>query len=156
MFTKNVRLIRGGENGGTGVWRWGEREIIYLSLHRHHQNDSCIEMDSDESQFNVSLIVRDKVTRQCPQTTTFEEKGKLKWNRTEVLLITSLMTYCWAKPAHIRCWLWLPLYFIFCLFKLLKKKVSVYWYISFSSPVAVVCCCTWSKTGLVSQKSVVT
>ena len=25
--------------------------------------------------FNVSLIVRDKVTRQCPQTTTFEEKG---------------------------------------------------------------------------------
>ena len=25
----------------------------------------------DESQFNASLIVRDKVTRQCPQTTTF-------------------------------------------------------------------------------------
>ena len=27
-------------------------------------------MGSDESHFNVSLIVRDKVTRQCPQTTT--------------------------------------------------------------------------------------
>ena len=27
---------------------------------------------------NVSLIVRDKVTRQCPQTTTFEEKGEPK------------------------------------------------------------------------------
>ena len=26
--------------------------------------------------FNVSLIVRAKVTRQCPQTTTFEERGK--------------------------------------------------------------------------------
>ena len=33
---------------------------------------------SDESRFNVSLIVRDKVTRQCPQTTTFEEKGEPK------------------------------------------------------------------------------
>ena len=31
-------------------------------------------MGSDESHFNVSLIIRDKVTRQCPQTTTFEEK----------------------------------------------------------------------------------
>ena len=37
--------------------------------------DSCIKMGSDESHFNVSLIVRDKVTRLCPQTTTFEEKG---------------------------------------------------------------------------------
>ena len=33
---------------------------------------------TDESHFNVSLIVRDKVTRQCPQTTTFEEKGEPK------------------------------------------------------------------------------
>jgi len=41
----------------------GEREIIYLSLHCHHQNDSCIKMGSDESHFNVSLIVRDKVTK---------------------------------------------------------------------------------------------
>ena len=31
-------------------------------------------MGSDESHFNVSLIVRDKVTRQCPQTVTFEDK----------------------------------------------------------------------------------
>ena len=42
----------------------GRGKIIYLSLHRHHQNDSCIKMCSDESHFNVSLIVRDKVTRQ--------------------------------------------------------------------------------------------
>ena len=56
----------------------GEREIIYLSLHCHHQNDSCIKVGSDESHFTVSLIVRDKVTRQCPQTTTFEEKGEPK------------------------------------------------------------------------------
>ena len=37
-------------------------------------NGSCITMGSDESNFNVSLIVRDKVTVQCPQTTTFEQK----------------------------------------------------------------------------------
>ena len=31
-----------------------------------------------ESHFNISLIVKDKLTRQCPQTTTFEEKGEPK------------------------------------------------------------------------------
>ena len=73
-----MRFTRDGEKGRKGVWRWEEREIIYLSLHCHHQNDSCIKVGSDESHFNVSLIVRDKITRQCPQTTTFEEKGELK------------------------------------------------------------------------------
>ena len=65
------------------------RQKIYLSLHRHHQNDPCIKMGSDESHFNVSLIVMDKVTRQCPQTTTFEEKEEPKRIRTEVPLLTS-------------------------------------------------------------------
>ena len=63
---------------------------MYLLLHCHHQNDSCITMGSDESHFNVSLIVRDKVITQCPQITTFEEKRELKRNRTEALLLTSL------------------------------------------------------------------
>ena len=49
----------------------GKREIIYLSLHCHHQNDSCIKVSSNESHFYVSLIVRNKVTRLCLQTTTF-------------------------------------------------------------------------------------
>ena len=71
----------------------GGREIIYLSLHFHLQSDFCIKMGSDESHFNVSLIVRDKVTRQCPQTTTFEEKGEPKQIRTEVLLLTSQTLY---------------------------------------------------------------
>ena len=31
--------------------------IIYISLHCRHQNDFCIKMGSDESHFNVSLIV---------------------------------------------------------------------------------------------------
>ena len=34
---------------------------IYLSPHCHHQNDFCIKVGSDESHFNVSLIVKDKV-----------------------------------------------------------------------------------------------
>ena len=46
MSTETIRLIR---DRGKGVWRWGKREIIYLSLHCHHQNDSCFEMGSDES-----------------------------------------------------------------------------------------------------------
>ena len=64
--TKTIRLIRNGEKERKRVWRWGGggREIIYLLLHCHHQNDSCFNMGSDESHFNVSLIVRDKVTRQ--------------------------------------------------------------------------------------------
>ena len=45
----------------------GKREIIYILLHCHHQNDFCIKVGSDKSHFNVSLIVRDKVTGQCPQ-----------------------------------------------------------------------------------------
>ena len=47
---------------------WGEREIIYLSLHCRHRNDFCIKMGSDESHFNVSLIVRDKVTIKAVST----------------------------------------------------------------------------------------
>ena len=42
-----------GKGGRNGVWRWGEREIIYLSLHCHHKNDFCIKMGSDESHFIV-------------------------------------------------------------------------------------------------------
>ena len=43
----------------------------------------------------------DKVTRQCPQTTTvFEEKGEPKRYPTEVLPLTSLTPYRQAKPAH--------------------------------------------------------
>ena len=59
-------------------------------IHCHHQNDFCIKICSDKSHFNVSLIVRDKVTGECPQTTISEEKGEPKRIRTEVLLLTSL------------------------------------------------------------------
>ena len=61
---------------------------------------SALKVGSDESHFSVSLIVRDKVTRQCPQATTFEEKGEPKRIRTGAPLLTSLTPYRWAKPAH--------------------------------------------------------
>ena len=67
--------------------------MIYLPPHCHHQNDSCIKMGSDESLFNVSLLVKDKATRQCPQTTPFEDKGEPRLIRTEVPLLTSLTPY---------------------------------------------------------------
>ena len=62
---------------------------------------ALIKMGSDENHFNVSLIVRDTVTRQCPQTTTFfERRREPKRNRAEALLLKSLTAYRWAKPVH--------------------------------------------------------
>ena len=54
----------------------GEREIIYLSLHCYHQNDSCIKMGSDESHFNVSVGSDGKSHRTVSTNhNLFEEKG---------------------------------------------------------------------------------
>ena len=71
----------------------GEEEQYIPIAKCHHQNDSCIKMGRGESHFNVSLMIRDKVTTQCPQTTTFKGKGEPKRIRTEVPLLTSLMPY---------------------------------------------------------------
>jgi len=57
--------------GRSGYGGGGKREIIYLSLHCHHQNDSCIKMGSTERYFNVSVGSDGQITRRCPQTTTF-------------------------------------------------------------------------------------
>ena len=64
--------------------------IIYLSLHCHLQNDSCIKVGSDGSHCNVSVIdaVRDKVTtRLSTNHNLFEEKGEPKQNRVEAPLL---------------------------------------------------------------------
>ena len=76
--TETIRLIRDGEKWGKGVWRWGKSEIIYLSLHCHHQNDS--------SPFNVS-VGSDGQSHKTVSTNhnLFEEKGEPKRYRTEVL-----------------------------------------------------------------------
>ena len=43
-------MVVGMGGGGGG----GGREIIYLSLYCHLQNDFCIKVGSDERHFNVS------------------------------------------------------------------------------------------------------
>ena len=89
----------------------GGGEIIYLSLHCQHQNDSYIRMGSDESHFKVSLIMRDKVTGQCTQTTTSEEKTtqiRLKHCFTSTKTVGLLGgggggqqgAYCWIKSKN--------------------------------------------------------
>ena len=78
--------------GGRG-YGGGGRGRLYTYRYTVTTRMTCIKMDSDESHFNVSLVVRDKVTRQCPQTTAFEEKGEPKWYRTEVLPLTNLIPY---------------------------------------------------------------
>ena len=53
---------------------WSGADSLADSHHCHHQNDSGIKMGSGGSHFKISLIVRDKVTRQCAQTTTFSKR----------------------------------------------------------------------------------
>ena len=72
----------------------GEEGYYYTYRYTVTTRMTCIKMGCDESRFNISLIVRDKLTRSCPQTTTFEEKGEPKQHRTEVLPLTSLTSYC--------------------------------------------------------------
>ena len=59
MSTETIRFIRDGEKGGRGYGGGGRGRLLYLLLHCHHQNTSCVKMGSDESCFNVSLIVWD-------------------------------------------------------------------------------------------------
>ena len=78
----------------------GEEDYIPISLHCHHQNDSCIKMGSNENHFNVfSSIAKGKLVRQCPQTTPFEEKGEPKRIRIEDPLLTSLSLT--ARPNRL-------------------------------------------------------
>ena len=91
---RNRTAHQGRGEGGKGVWRWGEREIIYLSLHCHHQKDSSIKMGSDDSHFNVA-VGSDGHSHRTVSTNhnLLEEKGEPKRYRTEVLPLTSLTPY---------------------------------------------------------------
>ena len=54
---------------------------LYLTLHCHHMNDFCIKMGSNDSHFNVSLIVRGNVTSLFRKSLLFfKEKGEPKQN----------------------------------------------------------------------------
>ena len=72
----------------------GEEGDYILSIHCHHQNDSCIKIGSDESRFNVS-VGSDGQSQKKVSTNhnLFEEKGEPKRCRTEVLPRTCLPPY---------------------------------------------------------------
>ena len=74
-------LIRDEEKGGRGYGGGGRGRLYtyHYTVTTGMNPLSYIKMGSDENHINVSLIVRDKVTRQRPQTTTFEQKGEPKW-----------------------------------------------------------------------------
>ena len=92
-----IMLLRTGRRREEEVWRWGKREIMHLSLHSHHQNDSCIKIGIDESHANVSLIVRDSHKTVSTNHNLLEEKEEPKRNRAEALLLTSLT----ARPNRL-------------------------------------------------------
>ena len=79
VHRNRTSLLGTGRTGEGGYGGRGRGRLLYPSLHCHHRNDSCIKMGRDQSHFNVSLIVRDKVARQSPETTICEEKGEPKW-----------------------------------------------------------------------------
>ena len=59
-----------GGGGGEGGMEVGEEGDYIPYRYTVTTRMTCIKMGSDESHFNVSLNVRDKVTKPCPQTTT--------------------------------------------------------------------------------------
>ena len=59
-----MRLIRDGEKEGGGYGGVGRGRFYTYRYTVTTMTPS--KLGSDESRFNVSLIVRDKVTRQCP------------------------------------------------------------------------------------------
>ena len=71
----------------------GEEGDLYLSLHCHHQNGSCIKIGSDKSHFNASVGDGQSHRTVSINHNLFEEKGEPKWYRTEVLPLTSLTPY---------------------------------------------------------------
>ena len=90
-------------------------EIIYISVHCHHQNDFCIKMGSDESHFNVS-VGSDGQSHKTVSTNhnLSEEKGEPKRYLTEVIALTRLTPYS-------RMYLWLSL----CTLYLHARQVRV-------------------------------
>ena len=70
---RNYKAYKGRGEGGKGGrgYGGGGRGRLYTCRYTVTTRMTCIKKGSDKSHFNVSSVVRDKVTRQCPQITTF-------------------------------------------------------------------------------------
>ena len=129
----------------------GRRGRLYLMLHCHHHNDSRIHMGSNESHFNVSLTVRDKVTSQHPQLLKREEsqsgiKHKFSWLPaysltaspnwlTWCLHLVGTVYSCWAGIAvvhvmHIQHHFEWHIWFLDCDVKgIYQNQRAIFWWI---------------------------
>ena len=63
MVGRGVAVVSEEVLAGPAVPGGGGGGRQYLTLHCHHQNDSCIKMGCDESHFKDYLIVRGKATK---------------------------------------------------------------------------------------------
>ena len=91
---------------------WGKlRETMpnhVVMLHWHHQNDTCIKMGSCVGHRNVSLFVGGQSQDSVGRPQLLRRREELKWNWTEVFLLTSLLLYHCAKLAHFHATHWFP------------------------------------------------
>ena len=75
----------------------GKRETIYIYTYHYTVTTRMISALRRTAMRAILMFHNcqsgDKVTRQCPQTTTFEYKGEPKRVRTKVPLLTSLTPY---------------------------------------------------------------
>ena len=98
---RTIRLIRdGSDKGGRGYGGGGRRRLYtYRYTVTTEKNDSCIKMGSDKSHFNVSLIVRDKVTNKTVSTdhNFYRERRTEAGIRTKVPLTSqNRPTFCFS------------------------------------------------------------
>ena len=103
---KNHKAYQGREGGREILHGGGEGGDFNLSLHCHHQSDSYIKMDSDERHFNVSWIVRDKVTRQSPQIYKKWSWNKVKWGKSWQNLAVLLLLFLHGENKAYKKWSW--------------------------------------------------
>ena len=105
-----MRLIRdvdtpvcvcGGGGGGEGGYGGGWRRRLYTYRYAvTNRMTPALRWAAMRAILMFHNCEGQNHTRQCPQTTTFEEKGEPKQIRTEVPLLTSLTPYRYAKPGH--------------------------------------------------------
>ena len=87
--------VRPGEEGGggwelRGMGGGGRRRLYTYRYTVTIRMTSALRWAATRAILMFHKFVRDNVTRQCPQTTTFEEKGEPKRIRTEAPPLTSL------------------------------------------------------------------
>ena len=79
--------------GGEGVWSGGRGRLYTYRYTVTTRMTSALKWAAMRAILMFHNCEGQIVTRQCPKTTSFEEKGEPKQIRTEVPLLTSLTPY---------------------------------------------------------------